>query len=772
MSRRYFPVIQERKKILMDIEFLNEKQHQDHLYLHQPPLHHMRAGENPSLLSNMQLILLILSYPAMQANASSGYKPDIDGVPLEFICAYRSLAREYGLKLRPDIDESILFDALMLHDICNQTLSVKGTTSNLSPSASKPISLHSSASAVFVSENGNDANPGTRTLPFKTISKGLSASRMLPAPRAVLIEEGTYYEGSTLSLSELDSGLTLAAAPGSEGKVWITGAAPLPDKLEWKKWKVSPGSPGVLTEEQNANNQHGCRNSNSTDPPRLSCNCQIANSVDECKAICSGLGPEKCTSYAWSNSSWSEYSNYNWLNQCCIHTDGVWHPTQQSNHISGQWFGGKTPLNVWSAKIPAGIKVDQLRVNSARSPRARHPNANPETDQWPIGWLPNAKEWLPAKKYDDPILVDVMNPEIAKRNSTTFSSYTGGIGGPCSHFTPPFSYWCSLHPSGGGGFQYYVPSGMIWPDESFPNGTNFSGYEGKAVLQTWRRSHWSNWMFEIDSINEASQTIMFGKGGFQGCRGGPGSDWYIENILGLLDGPNEHYFDEETQTLYFQPNQTQGEPPATDLSFRASSIQTLLSINASASNPAYNITIQGIGFRDAAPTMLEPHGVPSGGDWALERMGALFFEGTDNLKIQGCEFERNDGNVIMLSGYHRSATILENHFRWTGNTAIAAWGRTDEITDKGIYGWDGTSGNFPWKTKVEGNIIRETGVWEKQSSCWFQAKTAETTLTRNLCFNLARAGFNFNDGFGGGDHVYNNLIFNSNRESADHGPIN
>lgn len=37
--------------------------------------------------------------------------------------------------------------------------------------------------------------------------------------------------------------------------------------------------------------------------------------------------------------------------------------------------------------------------------------------------------------------------------------------------------------------------------------------------------------------------------------------------------------------------------------------------------------------------------------------------------------------------------------------------------------------------------VRETGIWEKQSSCWFQAKTAQTTLEGNLCFNLARAGF-------------------------------
>ena len=34
----------------------------------------------------------------------------------------------------------------------------------------------------------------------------------------------------------------------------------------------------------------------------------------------------------------------------------------------------------------------------------------------------------------------------------------------------------------------------------------------------------------------------------------------------------------------------------------------------------------------------------------------------------------------------------------------------------------------------------------KQNSCWAQFKTARTTLEGNVCFNVARAGFNFNDG--------------------------
>ena len=54
-------------------------------------------------------------------------------------------------------------------------------------------------------------------------------------------------------------------------------------------------------------------------------------------------------------------------------------------------------------------------------------------------------------------------------------------------------------------------------------------------------------------------------------------------------------------------------------------------------------------------------------------MGALYFEGTEDLSITGCQFERLDGNGIMLSGYNRKALIADSHFAWTGGTAIAAW---------------------------------------------------------------------------------------------------
>lgn len=42
----------------------------------------------------------------------------------------------------------------------------------------------------------------------------------------------------------------------------------------------------------------------------------------------------------------------------------------------------------------------------------------------------------------------------------------------------------------------------------------------------------------------------------------------------------------------------------------------------------------------------------------------------------------------------------------------------------------------------------------------------------NIFFNGPRAGINFNDGFGGGSNVTENLLLNTCRESGDHGPFN
>jgi hypothetical protein len=55
-------------------------------------------------------------------------------------------------------------------------------------------------------------------------------------------------------------------------------------------------------------------------------------------------------------------------------------------------------------------------------------------------------------------------------------------------------------------------------------------------------------------------------------------------------------------------------------------------------------------------------------------------------------------------------------------------------------GPDGRGGDQPRGTKVVGNIVKEIGIWQKQSSAWFQAVTAQTLFAGNVVFNGPRAG--------------------------------
>ena len=704
--------------------------------------------------SALPLLLLLLAAVAAVVGAERSSAPGGENgghafsadtaADIEFVCAYRSLALEFAQKVQPAHDARLTFDALMLGSLCNKTRPAAA------PAPPPPQLAATSAAdcSIFVSVDGDDSHAGTSAGAAKaTVAAGVEATRALTGAKTLCVGAGTFYLTEPLELTPKDSGLAILGEPNA---TWLSGARRLP-ALHWSEFKVAPAEPGTMQTMADTDNQAGCSPGDPTPIAAGGCGCYNESSSAACEARCVALGPKGCPSFAWSGASKTR-----WGNQCCIHADGEWNPRSglptDHNHTAGHWVGARTATNIWKAKLPTGMTLPaapHLRVDGARSSRARFPNANPETDQWPVGWVPDAQTWLPAKPpSSQPKFVGVVNALLQTRNDgatlNQTKPYSGGIGGPCEVFDPPFSYWCSAHPAGGGGFQFYVPSGMELFNSTFPSALSPDKWTAKgegATVHAFRRSHWASWMFDVDSVS--SSQIKFGKGGYQGCRGGPGQDWFVENVLELLDAAGEHYIDTDTHTLYYQANTTTGPPPA-DLNAEIPMLQALLIANATQAEPIKGLTLRGVGFRDSAPTYMEPHGVPSGGDWGLERLGAVYLEGTVGLSISGCAFERLDGNALMLSGYHRGAAVTDSHFAYTGGTAIAAWGRTDELSDGGIHGYDATPGDIPQGTRIEGNIMRESGIWEKQSSCFFQAKTAGSILLRNLCYNLPRAGFNFN----------------------------
>jgi len=501
-------------------------------------------------------------------------------------------------------------------------------------------------------------------------------------------------------------------------------------------------------------------------------------------------------------------------------TEADSHMTIQNYDGEEVWLSGGIPLttnwkpyniskgaNIWMTDLPNITNVPGLMSVSPhqRFTRARWPNPRHGTEELRPAQTVHPLNFLAPKVKPAAEQVYVNATAMSGFDSSTLPHYNAYTSGNCKSAGDPdcpcgtwkdvrdgvwtsSSYWCSNRTSGGWsnmdrGNGYYngpvIPTGLTY-DVSNKSGSKsqkrFLSYKDAvgAIVVAWRAQGWFVNMYEVTEHDKDKNTMTWENGGQQGGRGwqidgktgaiDPVPQFFIENVFEELDIPGEWYFDKDEQRLYLWWNATSGTPPPASVSFVATKHKRLIEVVGTREKPVKNVVIRGMGFRDAAYTYMDEWAPPSGGDWALHRGAAVFLERTEKCTVQGNIFNRVDGNAVLLSGYNRDTTVDSNEFVWIGDTAMAGWGYTDEH--------DGTGGDQPRGTVISNNICHELGIFELQSSCWFQAKTAQTVLKRNIFFNGPRAGINFNDGFGGGNDASENVIFNMCRQSGDHGPIN
>ena len=509
------------------------------------------------------------------------------------------------------------------------------------------------------------------------------------------------------------------------------------------------------------------------------------------------------------------------------------HLTIQGADDGSSWISGGIPLlvskqDVASSELIGGgiryeIPITDPKIKEVsglfrldphlRYQRARWPNADTERALWRgdeadmlkgsgLNDGGKVREWLKPETMEGEEFVyidltDPSNPTGHVKDDTTmtaYNTYVSGKGGMCDVIwdtSYSSSYWCADRSAGGWaevdnefakagtvglpvGLSYYKDDDVGQHIERWANATN-------AIVHARHSQSWFSNMWEVITHNKSSGVLHFGQGGSQGgrswCRcdqctyAGPwckrdndgkviddrliGGGWYVENVLEELDNPGEFFYVESNRTILLLLNSTED----TDMVLVVPKLATLIDIDG-----ADFVTISNVGFRDARKTYLEKHGVPSGGDWSLYKGAAFQIANSLKTTVKGCTFSRLDGSAIILTERTRQITIEECEFEWLGESAVAAWGRTDE--------WDGRDGRQPRDTLIRRNVVREIGIYEKQSSAWFQAKSCNNRLVDNIFFNMPRAAININDGFGGGNVIMNNLLFNTCRESGDHGPIN
>jgi hypothetical protein len=390
---------------------------------------------------------------------------------------------------------------------------------------------------------------------------------------------------------------------------------------------------------------------------------------------------------------------------------------------------------IFVSKVPVGLKFDQLFINDERQIRARFPNYD----------------------YQNPI-----------RGGNGYAQVTGGT----NH---RYDKWFSYNPE------------------------NFSDKEWQnpetGIVHAFQSHNWGNMQYCIKDIDRSENKILLAEGGWQLQRnygvGGSGSNssaYFIENIFEELDVPGEWFLDTESNLLYYYPSTGVNLANA---KIEIPQLKDLIQLKGSSESPVKNIQFKGFTFTQSSYTFMDEYEPVARGDWAIHRGGAIFMEGAESCIVEDCNFEYLGGNGVFMSAYNRDNQVKSCCFVHTGESAVCFVGSPSAVRfyqtwdDKEILGKDWNdmregmdlepgpkTPDYPKNCVVENCIMHDFGDVGKQVAGVYISMSHKIRSSHNTIYNCPRAGICINDGTWGGHIIEYCDIWETVRETGEHGPFN
>jgi len=355
-----------------------------------------------------------------------------------------------------------------------------------------------------------------------------------------------------------------------------------------------------------------------------------------------------------------------------------------------------------------------------------------------------------------------------------------------------------------------VPPGLL-TDQLFVNGVRqhmarypnfdpdqriFNGYAADAFgpqrarrwadprggyIHAMHRHMWGDYHYIITG-KKSDGTVAY-EGGWQNNRqmGMHREYRFVENIFEELDAPGEWFLDGQSNTLYFYP------PADVDISsavVEAVRLRHLIEFRGTQEDPVRFVTLRGLTFRHAARTFMDNKEPMMRSDWTTYRGGAVLLDGTEDCCLEECFLDQVGGNAVFVNNYNRRVAVRGCHIARAGANGVAFVGdpnaaRTPlfEYNQRHSYAEiDKTPGpqtqNFPADCLVEDCLIYLSGRVEKQTAPVQIELSQDITVRHCSIYDVPRAGINIGDGCWGGHVIEFCDVFDTVKETGDHGSFN
>jgi hypothetical protein len=318
-------------------------------------------------------------------------------------------------------------------------------------------------------------------------------------------------------------------------------------------------------------------------------------------------------------------------------------------------------------------------------------------------------------------------------------------------------------------------------DATSPERVKTWGNPSGGFLHAMHISDWGDFHYRITGKDEKGNLKM--EGGWQNNRpyGLSPDNRMVENIFEELDVPGEWYYNSKEAVLYYYPF------PNEDIAksvFEVSQLKHLVEFRGTEQESVKNITIKNIEFTQTTRTFMDKYEPLLRSDWTIYRGGAIVFEGTENCSLSGCYLHNLGGNAVFFSNYNRNSGISGSHITQIGASAICFVGDTNAVRSPSLNYHNFTpldqmdrepgpkTNNYPANCLVYDNLIYTIGLFEKQISGIELSMCKSITVSHNSIYDVPRAGINVSEGTWGGHIIEYNDVFETVKETGDHGSFN
>ncbi len=285
---------------------------------------------------------------------------------------------------------------------------------------------------------------------------------------------------------------------------------------------------------------------------------------------------------------------------------------------------------------------------------------------------------------------------------------------------------------------------------------------------------WGGFSYEIDG-KTADHELLY-HGGWQNNRQSPMHKEYrfVENIREEMTEPGEWMYSATEGKIYVRPL-CGADLDRTEIVVAS---QFLILENCK------NVTIENLSFCLGSRTFMETKEPLLRSDWTICRKGAVLVKNSSNCTIDRCAFRDIGSNGVFVDGNCSDIVISRSHFTEIGASGVCFVGRPSSVRSP-LFEYNQTqsaaemdktpgpkSDEYPKNCLVEDCLIEYVGTTEKQATGVEISMSYGITVRNCTICHTSRAGINISEGTFGGHRIEGCDVFDTVRETGDHGSFN